>query len=112
MTTKDLATRAVEWLDNTMNHISNTHGISTCARVFGSNVDEIPREETKVRPDSFILDYISTLRIGQNLNREREGRERSTPDTHPKKRRSLVVYGDSKSNAWDTPIMEKDGDAT
>ena len=85
MTTKDLATRAAEWLGNTMNHLLNIHGISTCARLFGSNVDQILREETKVRPDSFILDYISTLHIGQHLNRGREGKERSPPDTQPKK---------------------------
>jgi len=108
MTTKALATRAVDWLDTTMNYLLNKYGLSTCVRVFGSNVDEIPREETKVRLDSFILDYISTLHIGQNLNKEREGKERSPPDTQPKKRRALVIYGDSESNAWNTPLMEKD----
>ena len=65
-----------------------------------------------MRLDSFILDYISTLHIGQNLNREREGKERSPPDNQPKKRRALVVYGDSKSNARNTPLMKKDGDDT
>jgi len=64
MTTKALATRAAEWLDTMMNHFLNKYGISTCVCVFGSNVDKMPREETKVRPDLFILDYISTLQIG------------------------------------------------
>ena len=112
MTTMDLATRAAEWLDNTMIHLLNTHWRSNCAHVFGLNVDEMPRNETKVRLHSFILDYISTLHIVQNLNRENEGKERSPPNTQPKNMRVLVVYGDNKSYAWDTPLMEKGGDAS
>jgi len=96
MTTKAAADQAAEWLDSTMNGLLNKYGLLNCTRAFGSNIEETPREETKVRPDSFILDYISALHIEQNLNREREGKERSPPDTHPKKRRALVVYTDSE----------------
>ena len=48
-------------------------------RVLGEVLVDMPREETKVRPDSFMLDYISTLHIGENLDRERgvrKGRRR------------------------------------
>jgi len=48
MTTKDLAMRAAAWLDNMMNHLLNTYVLSTCARVFGSNVDKMPRESKGV----------------------------------------------------------------
>jgi len=60
--------------------------LKKCARVFGSNLEEMPREETKVRPDSFILDYISTLQIDKNLNSERGGKERAPPDNRPEKK--------------------------
>ena len=75
MTTSALEDRAADWLDTTMNTLLNIYGLKKCARVFGSNLDEMPREETKVRPDSFILDYISTLKIDKNLNRERGGKK-------------------------------------
>ena len=99
MTTSELEDRAAEWLNNTMNTLLNIYGLKKCARVFGSNLEEMPREETKVRPDSFILDYISTLQIDKNLNSERGGKERAPPDNRPAKKKALVVYGDSNSNA-------------
>merc|ERR1740124_778138 len=106
-TTTYLEDRANEWLDTTMNTLLHIYGIHKCVRVFGSPVNEMPREETKVRPDSFIMDYISTLQIDKNLNRERGGKERAPPDNRPAKKRALVVYGNSNSNAWNTPLMDK-----
>ena len=58
ITTKSSAKRAKEWLDTTMNHLLNKYGVQTCVRVFGSKVEEMPREESKVRPDSYIMEYI------------------------------------------------------
>jgi len=72
----------------------------------------MPREETIVRPDSFILDYINTLDIGTNLNRERGGKERSPPDNIVTKRRALVVNEESDSNAWNTPLIDSNSDST
>ena len=88
----------MEWLDETMNSLLNIYGLQKFARVFGSITAEMPREETKVRPDSFIMDYITTLDIGENLNRERGGKERAPPDTRSPKKRALVVYGDGATN--------------
>jgi len=95
-----------------MNTLLHIYGIHKCVRVFGSPVNEMPREETKVRPDSFIMDYISTLQIDKNLNRERGGKERAPPDNRPAKKRALVVYGGTTSNAWNTPLMDKIDEAT
>ena len=67
----------------------------------------MPKEENKVRPDSFIMDYISTLDIGDNLNRERGGKERAPPEHRSPKRRALVVYGDVSTNAWNTPLLDE-----
>ena len=107
LTTKTLEDRAMmEWLDETMNSLLNIYGLQKCARVFGSNNAEMPREETKVRPDSFIMDYITTLDIGKNLNGERGVKERALPDTRSTKKQALVVYGDGDSNAWNTPLLE------
>ena len=96
----------MEWLDETMNSLLNIYGLKKCARVFGSSSEEMPREENKVRPDSFIMDYISTLDIGDNLNRERGGKERAPPENRSPKRRALVVYGEGSINAWNTPLLE------
>jgi len=107
LTKKLLEDSATEWIDETMNSLLNMYGLQKCARVSGSNNAEMPREETKVRPDSFIMDYITTLDIGENLNRERGGKERAPPDTRSTKKRALVVYGESDSNAWNTPLLEE-----
>jgi len=80
LTTTALADRAIEWLDLTMNTLLNIYGLQKCVRLFGAIAADMPREETKVRPDSFILDYISTLHIGESLNRERGSKERPPPD--------------------------------
>ena len=112
MTTTTLEDRAAGWLDNTMNTLLTTHGLKKCVETFGSISGEMPREETKVRPDSFILDYISTLDIGDNLNRERGGKERSPPDNRVTKRRALVVYDDGNNSAWNTPLIDAAPDFT
>ena len=96
----------MEWLEETMNSLLNIYGIKKCAHVFGSILEEMPREETKVRPDSFIMDYITTLEIGDNLNKERGGKERAPPENRSPKRRALVVYGDGSSNAWNTTLFD------
>ena len=96
----------MEWLEETMNSLLNMYGIKKCAHVFGSILEEMPREETKVRPDSFIMDYITTLEIGDDLNKERGGKERAPPENRSPKRRALVVYGDGSSNAWNTPLFD------
>jgi len=49
------------------------------------------------------MDYIKTLQIGKHLEREKEDKERVLQDNWPAKKRTLVVYGDGGSNAWDTP---------
>jgi len=82
-----LADRATEWLDLTMNTLLNIYGLKKCVRLFGAIAVDMPREETKVCPDSFILDYISTLHIGEHLNRERGVKERAPPDNRVTKRR-------------------------
>jgi len=107
LTTADLEDRAKEWLDTIMNALLKIYGINKCVRVFDSNVQEMPREETKVCPDSFILYYISILQIEKKSSRERGGKERAPPDNRPAKKRALVVYGNSNSNAWNTPLMDK-----
>ena len=107
LTTKKLENTAMEWLEDTMNSLLNIYGLRKCARVFGSSIEEMPREETKVRPDSFIMDYISTLEIGDNLNREMGGKERAPPENRSPKRRALVVYGEGSINAWNTPLLEE-----
>jgi len=112
MTTKNMANSAEEWLDSTMTHLLNLYGIYKCVRVFGSKSEQMPRGNTKVRPDSFILDYIHTLQIGKNLDRERGGKERVPPDNRPAKKRALVVYGDSGSNAWNIPLMDNNSDSS
>ena len=53
-----LADRALEWLDSTMNALLNKYGLKKCSMVLGSPPGEMPREETKVRSDSFVLDYM------------------------------------------------------
>jgi len=97
---------ATEWLDLTMYILLNIYGLQKCVREFGDISADMPREERKVHPDSFILEYISTLHRGENLNRERGGKERSPPDNRVTKRRVLVVYGEGDSNAWNTPLMD------
>ena len=67
MTTKILAQQAEEWLDATMNKLLQEHDIHEYLRVFRSTNEEMPREETKLQPDSFILDCVQTLILGQNL---------------------------------------------
>ena len=71
-----------------MNHSLTKYGAKECLQVFGSNSGEMPREESKVRPDSFIMEYIQTLKIGEgdSLNRTQEGKERSPPDIRPAKK--------------------------
>ena len=112
LTTVNLEDRAREWLDKIMNTLVNMYGTNKCVQVFGSNAQEMPREETKVHPDSFIMDYISTLQIEKNSNRERGDKERSPPDNRPVKKRALVVYGNSNLNAWNTPLMDKIDEST
>ena len=73
LTTTALVDCAAEWLDLTMSTLLNIYGLQKCVRVFGAIAANIPREETKVCPESFILDFISTLHIGKTLNREIEG---------------------------------------
>ena len=75
LTTKSRAKRAEEWLDTTMNHLLTKYGAKECLRVFESTSGDMPRGETKVRLDSFIMDYIQTLNIGdeKGLNSVREG---------------------------------------
>jgi len=87
-------------------HITQYIWITKRVKAFGNILADMPREETKVRPDSFILDYISTLRIGENLDKERGSKERSPPDNRVTTRRALVVYGKGDSNAWNTPLMD------
>jgi len=95
-----------------MNTLLNIYGINKYVRVFGSNVQEMPRKETKVCPDSFILDYISTLQIEKNSTRERGGKEQAPPDNRPAKKRALLVYVNSNSNAWNPPLMDKIDEST
>jgi len=71
LTTTALADHASEWLDRTMNTLLNIYGLQKCVRAFGDILADISREETKVRPNSFILDYVSTLHICENLDKER-----------------------------------------
>ena len=104
LTTTALADRAAEWLDLTMNTLLNIYGLQKLVRVFGDIAADIPREETKVCPNSFILDYISRLHIGKHGNRERGGKERVPPDNRVTKWRALVVYGESGSDAWNTRL--------
>ena len=90
-----------------MNHLLTKYGAKECVRVFGSTSGEMPKEESKVRPDSFIMEYIQTLKIGEGngLNRTQESKERSSPDIRPAKKRALVIYGKGDTNAWNTPLM-------
>jgi len=88
--TKALEDRATEWLDETMNSLPNMYGLQKCARVFGSKNAEMPKEETKVRPDSFIMDYITTLDIGESLKKEKREKERVPPDTRGKNSFSYI----------------------
>ena len=96
----------MEYLDETMNSLLIIYGLQKCARVFGFRTDDMLREENKVRTDSFIMDYINTLDIGENVNRERGGKERAPPDTRSPNKRALVVYGDGATNAWNTRLLE------
>jgi len=109
ITTKSRVKRAEERLDATMDHLLNKYGVQHCVRVFGSKVKEMPMEESKVRSDSYIMEYIQTLDIGINLHREREreGKERSPPKNHPAKKRALIVYGKEEGdhNAWNIPLI-------
>lgn len=75
-------------------------------------VNKMPRKDTKVRPDSFIMDYVSTLQIYKNLNGEMGGKERALSDNRLAKNRTLVVYVDTNSNTWNTPLMDKIDEAT
>ena len=94
-----------------MNQLLQEHGIHNCLRVFGSTNEEMPREETKIWPDSFILDYIHTLNLGPSLNREREGKIVPPPaENRSTKKRVLIVYGTGDSNARDTPLIDNDGE--
>ena len=88
LTIKSRAKRAEEWLDFTVNHVLTKYRAKECLRVFASISGDMPRGETKVRPDSFIMDYIQTLNIGDGdgLNRVREGKERDPLDIHPAKK--------------------------
>ena len=92
-------------MDSTMNLLLNKYGLQECVRAFGSKTDEIPREESKIRPDSFIMEYIQTLHLGDGLNRVREGKERALPDNRPAKKRALIIYGEGDSNAWNTSLL-------
>lgn len=65
ITTKYNSKRAEGWLDLTMNHLLHRFGIFKCVSIFRAKNEEIPREESKVRPDSFIMDYIQMLNIGE-----------------------------------------------
>lgn len=56
LTMTALADRAAEWLYLTMNTLLNIYELQKCAKVYGPSVAEMPREETNLRPDSFILD--------------------------------------------------------
>lgn len=69
----------------------------------------MPRGETKVRIDSFIMDYTQTLDIDTSIHRNREGKESAQPDNCPAKSRVLVIYDDKNGdgNAWDTPFIPK-----
>ena len=89
VTTKSRARRAEKWLDNTMNTLLTQYGLNKCATVFNAIENEMPREETKVRPDSVIMDYIQTLDLGTSTHRDREGKERAPPDNRPAKKESF-----------------------
>jgi len=109
ITTKSRVKRAEERLDATMDHLLNKYGVQHCVRVFGSKVKEMPMEESKVRSDSYIMEYIQTLDIGINLHREkeREGKEKSPPVNRPAKKRSLIAYGEEEGdhNVWNIPLV-------
>ena len=95
-----------------MNQLLQEHGIHKCLRVFGSTNEEMSREETKIKPEFFILDYIHTLNLGSNLNKERERKIDPPPENRPTKERALVMYRTGDYNVWDTLLIDNDGENT
>lgn len=71
--------------DSTMNTLLTQYSLEKCLQVFCSSVQGMPREDSEVRPDSFIMDYIQTLDIYTSIHRNREGKERDPPDILPVK---------------------------
>ena len=69
-----------------------------CLDKFATGNNEMPRCETKVRPDTFVMEYIKTLGIEEDTAGGKDKRERPPPSQRPTKKRALVMFaGDGKS---------------
>jgi len=93
-----------------MNYFLLKYGLRTCVGNFGAGTEEMPRGETKVCPDLFVMEYIQTLNIWYELNLAKEGKQRAPPSTCLAKKRVRVIYSEEdESNAWDMPFFGKVG---
>ena len=105
--TKEYGKDAEEWLDNTMNYFLTTYDIDIFQHHFSTGITEMPRSETKVRPDSFVMNYSQTLEFEVDTIVEKGGRNWAPPSNCPAKKRALVIYGsDGDKSTWDTPLFD------
>jgi len=105
--TKEYGNDAEEWLDNTMNYFLKIYGMDICQDRFATGITEIPRSGTKVRPDSFVINYIQTLGIEVDRIVEKGGYNRAPLSNCPSKKQALVIYdGNGDKSAWNTLLFD------
>ena len=54
----------------------------------------MPRIETKVQPNSFVMNHIKILGIEEDMICGKGGPNRAPPNTQPTKKRVLVIYSE------------------
>ena len=106
MTKNENGERAEALLDTTMNYFLNSYGLELCLKKFVTGREDIPRGDTKVRPDSFVMDYIRTLGIVEDTVGGKDKRDRPPPSQRPTKKRALIMFSGDGKGAWDTPLFE------
>lgn len=81
LTTEKYGTQAEKWLEGTINYYLLKYGIAKCQDRFATGVPEMPRSETKVWPDTLVLNYIVTLGIEEKYIVGQAYRNRAPPIT-------------------------------
>ena len=105
MITKEKVKQVEEWLDATMHYLLHSYDLEMCLEKFATGSKEMPRGETKVCLDAFVMDYIQTLGIAEDTTYGKNKRDRP-PSNCPTSNRALVMFGGDGKSAWDTPLFE------
>ena len=93
LTTKEDGKEADKWLDTTMNYFLTKYGINICQDRLSTGIPKMPRSETKVQLNSFVMNYIKTLGIDEEMIGGKGGHNRAPLSTQAAKKRALVIYG-------------------